>query len=242
MTLVKYLTIAVCAALLSAGAAFAADGTGGAFAGAARYLVFIDPGHQSSPDRTPEADAPGSSQLKPRVSRGTRGVSTGKWEYELNLENALLLERLLTGEGFNVMLARRENDVRVSNAERAVMANLRSADVTVRLHADSMSGDPSRSGATILVPARSRCGGIYEASRSCGAAIEAALVRAGIKTAGIVERADLTGFNWSQVPVVLIECGFMSNPEEDRLLSAPSYRLRQMRAVAEGVKSFLSNR
>ena len=49
------------------------------------------------------------------------------------------------------------------------------------------------------------------------------------KDDGLIPRSDLTGFNWANVPVILIETGFMSNPRESRLLRTPSYLLRQPR-------------
>jgi N-acetylmuramoyl-L-alanine amidase len=36
---------------------------------------------------------------------------------------------------------------------------------------------------------------------------------------GLVARGDLTGFNWSNVPAILVEVGFLSNPTEDRQLA-----------------------
>jgi N-acetylmuramoyl-L-alanine amidase len=39
-----------------------------------------------------------------------------------------------------------------------------------------------------------------------------------------VPRSDLIGFNWSEIPTVLIEMGFMSNPEEDALLETEEYQ------------------
>ena len=40
----------------------------------------------------------------------------------------------------------------------------------------------------------------------------------GARDLGLQRRSDLTGFNWADVPVVLVETGFLSNPAESRLL------------------------
>ena len=45
-----------------------------------------------------------------------------------------------------------------------------------------------------------------------------------MKNRGVVERTDLTGFNWSKVPVILVETGFLSNPQEDKLLNSEEYQ------------------
>jgi N-acetylmuramoyl-L-alanine amidase len=52
---------------------------------------------------------------------------------------------------------------------------------------------------------------------------------------GTVERSDLTGFNWSKVPVVLVEMGFMSNKEEDRLLNDDSYQNKLAEGLYKGI-------
>ena len=55
----------------------------------------------------------------------------------------------------------------------------------------------------------------------------------GFKVNSIYQRSDLTGFNWSKVPVVLVEMGFMSNPEEDQKMAETSYQEKMMKSVAE---------
>ena len=45
----------------------------------------------------------------------------------------------------------------------------------------------------------------------------------------------MTGFNWSTVPVVLIEMGFLSNEQEDKNLSSEEYQERIAKAITKGV-------
>ena len=68
------------------------------------------------------------------------------------------------------------------------------------------------------------------------------LTKAGFAVYATVERSDLSGFNWSQVPVVLVETGFMSNPDEDVKLSKPAYRAKLMRALANGIEAYFGAR
>ena len=49
----------------------------------------------------------------------------------------------------------------------------------------------------------------------------------------------MTGFNWSDVPVILVEVGFMTNPTEDRALSTEAYRERAARGLCRGVLRYL---
>jgi N-acetylmuramoyl-L-alanine amidase len=68
------------------------------------------------------------------------------------------------------------------------------------------------------------------------------LVRAtGAPDRGIVFRSDLTGFNWADVPVILVETGFMSNPAEAARLRSPAYELRVARGLAAGVAAFVGS-
>jgi N-acetylmuramoyl-L-alanine amidase len=52
-------------------------------------------------------------------------------------------------------------------------------------------------------------------------------------------RSDLTGFNWANVPAILVETGFMSNPRERRLLQSPAYQLKVAKGLVAGATAFL---
>ena len=52
----------------------------------------------------------------------------------------------------------------------------------------------------------------------------AAIAATGAQDRGLQERSDLTGFNWSDVPDVLVEMGFMTNAAEDKLLESGAYQ------------------
>jgi N-acetylmuramoyl-L-alanine amidase len=56
---------------------------------------------------------------------------------------------------------------------------------------------------------------------------------------GLVARRDLTGFNWANVPVILVETGFMSNPTERRKLQSRAYQWRVARGLAAGTAAFV---
>jgi N-acetylmuramoyl-L-alanine amidase len=63
----------------------------------------------------------------------------------------------------------------------------------------------------------------------------------GAKPRGIYERDDLTGFNWSTQPTVLIEAGFLSNNEEDMLLNDSVYQDRIVEGIVNGVIIYFDN-
>lgn len=50
----------------------------------------------------------------------------------------------------------------------------------------------------------------------------------------------MTGFNWSDVPVVLIEMGFLSNKEDDNFISDVSNHEKIANAIANGIDNCFS--
>ena len=203
------------------------------------FIVCIDPGHQAKGDPKGEPIAPGSGSRKARVASGTAGVGTKKPEYAVNMEAGLILKSLLEQKGYKVVMTRETNEVNISNVERAQVANAAKADMTIRLHCDSI-GNSGKSGAVLIVPSKTGkyTAGIYPASFKYAECLKKSLQDSGVKVNGIFERSDMTGFNWSQVPVVIFEMGFMSNWNEDRMLSDPQYQMKLMQAVVTALDAY----
>ena len=208
-----------------------------------RFLICIDPGHQEKGDWKSEPIGPGSSYQKARVSSGTLGISTKKPEYILNLEASAVLKHILEGKGYKVIMTRESHDVNISNSERAIFANNNKADMVIRVHADSLN-NPSKTGASILIPAKESkyTAAIYEESQKCANMINSKMKESGIQVNGIFERNDLTGFNWSKVPVVLVEMGFLSNYNEDQMMSNPEYQRKLMESISDGLEEYFINK
>lgn len=201
--------------------------------------ICIDPGHQSKGDPQSEPIAPGSSARKARVSSGTAGVGTKKAEYVVNLEASLILKDLLEAKGYKVIMTRTTHEVNLSNSERAQLANNAHADMTIRIHCDSISNG-GKTGASLLIPSKesSYTKAIYPASYAYATELKQILTSSGVKVNGIFERSDMTGFNWSKVPVIVFEMGFMSNWNEDQMLSSKSYQQKLMHAVVDALDSY----
>ena len=217
--------------------------TAGAAAGAAaRPVVVVDPGHDRLGNAETEPIGPGSTTRKLKDGGGTGGVVTGIREADLVLDVSLRLARLLRAAGVDVVLTRTRTEGRsMGNIARARIANGAGAGLVLRVHAD---GHPSSAvrGTHTLVPAL-RAGwtdDVRARSRRAAAAVQRELVRAlGFPDRGIQERSDFTGFNWADVPVILVELGFMTNPVEDRLLSRPATRQRAAVGLCRGTLAYL---
>ena len=184
----------------------------------------IDPGHDARANLATEPIGPGSTTRKIKDGGGTHGVVTGVKEPELTLAVSLRLRRLLRAAGVRVVMTRTSTSgASMGNIARARIANAFGAALFLRVHADGASSASAR-GSHILTPALRRgwTDDIYRSSRRAATLVQAELVRAlGFPDRGIQERSDFTGFNWADVPAILVEMGFMTNPSEDRALARP---------------------
>jgi N-acetylmuramoyl-L-alanine amidase len=201
-------------------------------------VIVVDPGHDLRPNPATEPIGPGSRRRKIKDGGGTRGVVTGRPEHRVNLQISLLLRDELVERGYCVVMTRTRSSGRsIGNVARARIANRNRAALFVRVHADG-STDRSRHGTAMLYPALRRrwTDDILPESRTAARVMQRELVRAvRSRSLGTVARSDLTGFNWSDVPVVLAEVGFLSNAREDRLLATRAYRRRIARGLAQGI-------
>lgn len=225
------------AAVATACAAVAGSILAAGAPGAPRPVIVVDPGHDLRANPATEPIGPGSATRKLKDGGGTRGVATGIREADLALDVSLRLRRLLERAGATVVLTRtRTAGASIGNVARARVANGAGAALFLRVHADGHF-DPSVRGSHTLVPAL-RAGwtdDVYAASRRAARVVQAELVRAtGFPDRGVTERADFTGFNWADVPVLLVEMGFMTNPTEDRLLARDAMRARIALGLCRG--------
>lgn len=198
-------------------------------------VICLDPGHGVTSANRQEQVSPLSSETKPAYVSGAAGNS--QTEEELNLAVAQLTRTELESLGAQVVLTRETQEATVSNIERAQIANNAQADLCIRIHADG-ADDPSVSGMSMQVPAGSLLGTPEIEVPSAQAAeiiLRAVTEQTGARSRGLVQRSDLTGFNWSEVPCILLEMGFLSNAEEDTRLAEQEYRQQIASGIAEGV-------
>ena len=194
-------------------------------------MIVLDPGHQRKANSDQESVAPWSSETKPKVSSGTSGVSTKRPEYEVVLEIALKVRDKLESMGATVIMTRTTNDVNISNIERAKIATDNNADVFIRLHCDSSDNSSSR-GIGVFVCSKSELPDQKKWGDWLGNCLSSST---GSKFRGTVSNTTYSGLNWAtSVPSFLLEMGFMSNSEDDRLLSDPDYQEK----ICNGIAAF----
>jgi N-acetylmuramoyl-L-alanine amidase len=203
-------------------------------------VIVIDPGHASVSSREKEQQAPGSTIMKVKEPGGAQGIITKTPEYLVNMEVAVRLRTLLQAKGYTVIMTKTDNKQMLGNIARAEVGNNANADLVIRIHADS-NDNSSVKGASMLVPANNKyTGNIYNVSKKYGTTVLNTLIAdIGMKNRGVVARDDMTGFNWSKVPVILVEMGFQSNVSEDKLLASSNYQDKIAKSLCEGIHKAL---
>ncbi|MBO4449237.1 MAG: N-acetylmuramoyl-L-alanine amidase [Clostridiales bacterium] len=196
--------------------------------------VVIDPGHQEKTDYKKEPYKKGATTGKARCTSGAVGVSTNQKEYELTLETALMLKDYLEKCGATVVMTRTENDVNISNKERAAIAVKAKPTLFIRLHADSLSNKTVK-GVRVYIPKSGKLNKTKDADKL------GKLVAAAGKTTfrGSKATNQYTGLNYAtSIRSYQIVLGYLSNEEDDKRLADIENRYEMCAAIATFCGSF----
>ena len=183
-----------------------------------KYFVILDYGHGGS-------------------DCGAIGVDTGVYESDLNLQIGERTARALEDRGCFVLRTRTSADAigdtkRDDMARRGAILLSDGADCTVSIHMNKFS-DRKVSGPMCY----------FQAGADEGKVLAQRVIDALCLTLERKPRLANPGNNYvtriPAVPSVLIECGFLSNPEDERNLQDPDYQQRLADAIADGILDYL---
>jgi N-acetylmuramoyl-L-alanine amidase len=198
-------------------------------------IIVIDPGH-------------GGSNV------GTHSVLDGRFEKEFTLDWAKRIKPLLEAEGWTVFLTR-TSDVYVTNSDRVVFAVAHHADLFVSLHFNSAAPDTKQNGLETycLTPtgmpstltrgyeddwSENLPNNAFDAQNlQFAVRMHSALVHAiGMEDRGVRRARFIEVLRGQECPAILIEGGYLSNPQEARKIESADYRQKLAEAFASALK------
>ncbi len=206
-------------------------------------VVAIDPGNQANENVISEPIGPNSQVTKRSATKGNVGSTYDTNEYEINLVYAMLLKTELENRGYEVVLTRDSNDADISNKQRAELANSSGASVFIRIQMN-YSSNKELSGTMAITmtgdsPYNSRLYG--ESYHLATRILQGIVLETGAVNQGIYETNDMTAINWSEIPVVVIKVGFLSNANDEANLLDVEYQTKMISGIANGVDSYFAN-
>lgn len=173
-------------------------------------IIVLDPGHGG---RDPGA------------------IADGIYEKDLNLRITARLYILLKNLGFKVKMTRTD-DRYLSLGDRAKIANDVNADIFISIHCNAASSNKANGIETLYYP------GSDKGKILAGVIQHNMIDKLNMTNRGVKTRPDLFVLKYTSMPAVLIECGFITNPEENKLLTADKYRNDIAAAISDGVGEY----
>ncbi|MDR1138676.1 MAG: N-acetylmuramoyl-L-alanine amidase [Clostridiales bacterium] len=174
---------------------------------------------------------------------GVVGRSTGVKESDVNLEIALILERLLIERGCTVVMTRSNQDGLYGDAK----VNRKRKDLKYRkdtiiqadpslvisIHQNSFVRSPERGAQVFYGYAKSN-----NNAKDIATNIQYCLNTTLPECDRTIKQGNFYILKCTQYPSILIECGFLSTPAEEILLIQPDYQTKIARAIVQGVQQY----
>lgn len=169
---------------------------------------------------------------------GTVGFN-GSYEKDINLEISKKIIKKLENKGYNV-ISTRNNDEYISNTDRARLANKSEGEMFISIHCNSIENNTYVKGVQVLYYTNKQ--NVIEDLNNSEMAqlmIDSIVSGTDAMDKGIIERRDLIVLSQTNIPAMIIETGFLSNPEEEKLLGTDKYQNKLADSIIEGMEKYL---
>lgn len=166
------------------------------------------------------------------------GTVSNRFDYEekhLTLSTAHMIKGYLNALGYKTLMTR-QNDTFVPLAQRAGIANAANASLFVSIHYNSSPSETAE-GIEVFYYKEGEQDRV-EASKELGNEILSRVVRHTGGSSRGVKSANFAVIRETAMPAILIEGGFLTNPEERKKLKDPQYRRFMAWGIAKGIDEY----
>ncbi len=169
---------------------------------------------------------------------GATGLA-GTIESEINLQIAMRLKEIFLRDGFDVIMVREEEKALAGKKKEDMAARRKiieesGASAVISIHQNSYKQDQSCKGPQVFYAKGSEQGRIL-----ADYAQQELNVVAGMQKTRLSKDSNFYIVESGDYPAILVECGFLSNSEDEQRLNQPQYQLKIAKAIAQAVCSYL---
>ena len=207
-----------------------------------KIIIAIDASHQEKGGdlEKEEPIGPDAEEKAKGFSEGTSGTVSGLTEAELNLSVAEKLKKQLEDRGYEVYMTRDNKESDLSESERAKNVNASGAQILISLHANG-GEDSTEKGVEVMAPSyenpywKDRTGNIKKSNALADIILQSYCEETGLNAKGLYNVDNQILLNWSEVPSVVLEMGFMSNESDDAYMAEEEHQQEMAEGIADGI-------
>ena len=207
-----------------------------------KIIIAIDASHQEKGGdlEKEEPIGPDAEEKAKGFSEGTSGTVSGLTEAELNLSVAEKLKKQLEDRGYEVYMTRDNKESDLSESERAKNVNASGAQILISLHANG-GEDSTENGVEVMAPSyenpywKDRTGNIKKSNALADIILQSYCEETGLNAKGLYNVDNQILLNWSEVPSVVLEMGFMSNESDDAYMAEEEHQQEMAEGIADGI-------
>ena len=207
-----------------------------------KIIIAIDASHQEKGGDLEEEEpiGPDAEEKAKGFSEGTSGTVSGLTEAELNLSVAEKLKKQLEDRGYEVYMTRDNKESDLSESERAKNVNASGAQILISLHANG-GEDSTEKGVEVMAPSyenpywKDRTGNIKKSNALADIILQSYCEETGLNAKGLYNVDNQILLNWSEVPSVVLEMGFMSNESDDAYMAEEEHQQEMAEGIADGI-------